>query len=104
VGSVRKRSTGRWQARTRDPLTNRLVSLGTFVTKADADRALTLAQADQTRGAWVDPIHGRITLEQYARSWLRDHATHSDLERENFMRDSSEIIFSRHLVRPSLAD
>lgn len=61
-GSVRRRPSGRWQARLRDPLTNALVSLGTFPSKADADRSLALALADQTRGAWVDPRRGETTL------------------------------------------
>lgn len=56
----------------RDPLTGRLSTLGTFPTKADADRALALALADQTRGAWVDPSRGRLLLGEYARTWLTD--------------------------------
>lgn len=71
-GSVRQRASGRWQARVRDPLTGRLSTLGTFATKADADRALALAVADQTRGAWVDPSRGRVLLGAYARNWLAD--------------------------------
>jgi integrase len=72
-GSVRIRPSGRYQARVRDPLTNHLVSLGTYATKADADRALTLAIADQTRGAWVDPARGRQTLAAYSAAWLAEH-------------------------------
>lgn len=71
-GSVRRRSSGRWQARVRDPLSGRMVALGTFDTKADADRAVTLAQADQSRAAWVDPARGRQALRDYAWSWLAD--------------------------------
>lgn len=71
-GSVRQRSSRRWQARVRDPLTGRMIGLGTFGTKADADRALTLAMADQTRGAWVDPARGRLLVADYATAWLAD--------------------------------
>lgn len=71
-GSVRQRSSGRWQARVRDPLTGRMIGLGTLVTKGDADRALTLAWADQTRGAWVDPARGRLSVADYATNWLAD--------------------------------
>jgi hypothetical protein len=73
-GSVRRRSSGKWQARVRDPLSGRLASLGTFATKADADRAVTLALADQTRGAWIDPERGRLLLTDYATRWLSDRA------------------------------
>ena len=72
AGSVRRRDSGRWQARIRDPLSGRLVGLGTFARKGDADRALALALADQTRGGWVDPARGRVTLAAYAYSWLED--------------------------------
>lgn len=71
-GSVRQRSSGRWQARVRDPLTGRMVGLGTFERKADADRSLTLAMSDQARGSWVDPARGRLLLGDYATSWLAD--------------------------------
>lgn len=71
-GSVRRRESGRWQARVRDPLTGRMATLGTFSTKADADRALALATADQTRGGWIDPARGRVSLSAYAKAWLAD--------------------------------
>jgi integrase len=74
-GSVRQRESGRWQARVRDPVTNRMVSLGMFPTKGDADIALALAAADQTRGAWIDPARGKATLAEYAGAWLANHPT-----------------------------
>ncbi len=69
-GSVRQRPSGRWQARVRDPVSGRLTSVGTFATKADADRAIALAMADQSRAAWVDPARGRLLLGDYAKAWL----------------------------------
>ena len=56
----------------RDPMSGRLVGLGTFATKGAADKALALALADQTRGGWVDPARGRVTLADYSISWLDD--------------------------------
>jgi hypothetical protein len=53
-------------------MSGRLVGLGTFATKGAADKALALALADQTRGGWVDPARGRVTLADYANSWLED--------------------------------
>jgi integrase len=52
-----------------------MVSLGVFRTKADADRALALAVADQTRGAWIDPARAKTTLADYAATWLGGHPT-----------------------------
>jgi integrase len=71
-GSVRRRSSGAWQARVRDPITGRLASLGTFKSKAEADRAVALAVSAQTRGAWVDPALATITLATYAERWFEE--------------------------------
>jgi integrase len=72
-GAVRQLPSGRWQARLQDA-DGAYVSLGAFRSRAEADKALTLAVADQTRGSWVDPRSGRTTLERYADSWLADRA------------------------------
>lgn len=71
-GSVRQRPSGRWQARVRDPVSGRLTSVGTFASKADADRAVAVSVADQSRAAWVDPARGRLLLSDYARAWLAE--------------------------------
>ena len=71
-GNVRQRPSGRWQARVRDPISGRMAALGTFATKADADRAVARAMADQSRAAWVDPARGRLLLGDYARDWLAE--------------------------------
>lgn len=71
-GAVRKLRSGRYQARVVDPLSQKMVSLGTFKTVAEADRAVALAQADQSRGAWVDPRLGRVTLRAYVTKWLSE--------------------------------
>ena len=70
AGNVRRLASGRWQARLRDPATGDLVSLGSFSTKRDADQALAIHQADQSRGAWVDPRRGKVLVADYAEHWL----------------------------------
>lgn len=69
-GSIRKLPSGSYQARVRNPLTGELVSIGTFKLKADADTAISLAVADQRRGAWVDPRRAEISLAAYSTQWL----------------------------------
>ena len=59
-GSVRQRESGRWQARLRDPVTNRMVSLGMFPTKADADKALALGHATRDRDAVIAAALGEL--------------------------------------------
>jgi integrase len=44
----------------------------TFTTKRDAETWQAQEKADRSRGAWVDPRAGQITLETYAWRWLAD--------------------------------
>lgn len=67
-GSVRKRSSGRWQATYWHD--GRLHSAGTFPAKADALAYLSTIEADLRRGAWIDPRAGKVTVESYANEWL----------------------------------
>ena len=68
-GAVIRNRSGTWRARTYVG-DGKHVSLGSFRTKADAERALLLAGADKQRGGWVDPRNGKITLSLYAERWL----------------------------------
>lgn len=68
-GSVRKLPSGKWQARLYSPAGDR-TSLGVYATKAEADRHLRAALADQVRGLFVDPRKGRVTFQHYATTWL----------------------------------
>lgn len=69
AGAIRKLPSGRYQARLRDPLTNRLVTLGSFPTVADADAAITKARTDQGRGAWVRPERLKTTVGDWCERW-----------------------------------
>jgi hypothetical protein len=73
-GAIRALPSGRIQARVRNPLTGELVSIGTFASKAEANTAISLAEADQLRGVWVDPRRGEITFDAYAKQWLAHRA------------------------------
>jgi integrase len=67
-GSIRKRSSGRWQAVYWHDGSFR--SVGSFATKADAAAALSSIQSDLSRGSWIDPKAGKVLLEAYADEWL----------------------------------
>ncbi len=73
-GSIRQLPSGRWQVRVRDQATNRLVSVGTFAAKSDANAALRHAGADQDRGTWVPPERGKVAVAEYGRQWLEGNA------------------------------
>ena len=67
-GTVRRRSSGRWQAVYR--VEGRMHSAGSHPTKADALACLSAIEADLRRGAWIDPRAGKMTLRVYAEEWL----------------------------------
>ena len=75
LGGIDRLPSGRWRARLVDPSTGRRISLGTFKTKADAERAFASATTDQQKGAWVAPEKGRVTLDDYAWQWLETRLT-----------------------------
>jgi integrase len=70
-GSVRKLPSGKWQARVYAPDGDR-AALGSFLTKAEADRALRAALTDQQRGSFVHPRHGKVTFHSYSTTWLEE--------------------------------
>ncbi len=64
---IEKRGPGRWRARYRGP--DGRERSHTFERKSDAERWLATETADVARGAWTDPRLGRITLEEWAKTW-----------------------------------
>ena len=93
AGSVRRLPSGRWQARIRDPRTNRLESLGSFPTKADADRAVAVATTDGLRGLWASPALGKRPLADWVEQWW---ATTTDLAPTTRVRD--EWLLRGHIL------
>lgn len=67
-GTVRKRSSGRWQAVYR--VEGRMYSAGVHTSKADALAYLAAIEVDLRRGAWIDPRAGKMTLRVYGEEWL----------------------------------
>lgn len=67
-GSVRKKRSGRYQARYRD---NRgRDHYRTFNTSAEAHRFLSMVRTDLARGEWLDPNLGRITVAEWAELFM----------------------------------
>jgi integrase len=71
-GSIRKRASGRYQARYTGPDGITYGAPGTFERKTDAARWLATKEAEITRGDWINPDAGRILFERYAHQWLAD--------------------------------
>lgn len=70
-GSVRKLSSGRYQARYQVKGVWRTAPT-TYRTKGDADSFLAATRADLERGTWHDPTAGKISLARYSERWLAD--------------------------------
>ena len=71
-GSVRKLLSGRYQARYVTPDGDVVTAPTTFATKGDAGRFLDSIRTDLERGQWIDPNAGRVTLDSFARQWLKE--------------------------------
>jgi hypothetical protein len=68
-GTIRELPSGRFQARYRH-LGDRFAAPETFRHKADARAFLSVTEADILRGAWVNPLAGRVRLDEYANMWM----------------------------------
>jgi integrase len=71
-GRVRRLPSGRWQARYKGPDDIDRPAPRTFASKTDAERWLTLTEAEIVRGDWIDPDAGRRPFISYARSWVAE--------------------------------
>jgi integrase len=69
-GSLDRLPSGRWRVRFRGPDGRRRSAPLTFTTKADAARWLARTEADISRGVWLDPTTGDVSLRTYAEAWL----------------------------------
>ena len=67
-GRVRRLPSGRWQARYKGPDGIDRPALSTFATKGEAERWLSLTEADIIKDNWIDPDVGRVLFADYARA------------------------------------
>jgi integrase len=95
-GTVRKRSSGRWQVVYR--VDGRMYSAGAYTFKADALACLATIESDLRRGAWIDPRAGKMTLRVYADEWLDQR---NDLAFRT--KELYTYLLERHII-PSLGN
>ena len=69
-GNVRKRESGRYQIRYPGPDGRMRTGTETYARKSDAERALILTEAAIVEGEWTDPERGKVSLGDYAASWV----------------------------------
>jgi integrase len=69
-GNIRKRDSGRYQVRYPGPDGRMRTGSVTYERKADAERALSLIEAQMISGEWADSDRSKIKLQDYATYWL----------------------------------
>jgi integrase len=69
-GNIRRLPSGRYQASYLGPDGQRRSAPETFERKTDADKALSLIEAQIVRGEWTDPDRAKVKLSDYAATWI----------------------------------
>ncbi|TDC57932.1 site-specific integrase [Actinomadura sp. KC345] len=74
-GNIRKRESGRYQVRYPGPDGRMRTASKTFASKTEAERALTLIEAEILSGTWTDPERAKVKLGPYAELWIEQRQT-----------------------------
>jgi integrase len=69
-GNIRKLPSGRYQIRYPGPDGEMRSGAETYERKGDAERALSLVEAQILKGEWTDPDRGKVKLRDYAENWI----------------------------------
>lgn len=69
-GNIRRLPSGRYQASYLGPDGRRRYADETFERKGDADKALSIIEAQIARGDWTDPDRAKTKLADYAATWI----------------------------------
>ncbi|MEU7889281.1 site-specific integrase [Microbispora bryophytorum] len=69
-GNIRKLPSGRYQIRYPGPDGQIRSGSETYERKGDAERALSLVEAQIIKGEWTDPDRGKVKLRDYAENWI----------------------------------
>jgi integrase len=92
-GNVRPLPSGRFQASYLGPDGRRHTAPETFRLKTEAERWLTLTEAQIFNGDWTDPERGKIPLGDYGAAWIK--------ERPNLRPKTVELyrwLFERYIL------
>lgn len=71
-GRIRKLPSGRYQVRYTGPDGVLRPAPDTFERKRQAEKWLADKQTELTRGEWIDPDAGKVTVREYGESWIRE--------------------------------
>jgi integrase len=93
VSSINRTPQGRCRARYRDP--GGRSRSRTFDTKVEARRFLDATGTDMHRGQWVDPAAGRLTLAEWAATYLATVTNLRPTTLTTYERDLTKYILPR---------
>lgn len=96
-GSVRRRPSGKWEARYQQPETKETF-YRYFTTSEDAWDFLAITEAEFLKGEWLDPNQGARLLKVWADEWFAGKRSIRQRTREGY-----EYIVRVH-IKPSLGD
>ncbi len=91
--NIARRPSGQWRARYRDPAGKEHARH--FDRKVDAQRWLNSVTAAVETGTYVDPRAGRITVREWAQTWLDGQAQLKPTTRSRYRG-----ILDRHVLPP----
>ena len=91
-GNLRKRPSGRWQARYLGPDGLMHAAPTTFATEREGEQWLTLIESEIIRGHWQAPEAGEVTLSSYDERWIAERKL-APRSRQGY-----EYLFSLHIA------
>jgi hypothetical protein len=71
-GRVRQLPSGRWQARYQGLDGINRPAPKTFASKTEANRWLSLKEAEVIAGDWLNPDAGQVSFKEYAEAWVSE--------------------------------
>jgi hypothetical protein len=74
-GTIRRRDSGRYQARYRGPDGILRSAPYTFERKSDAAQWLTVKEVEIRHGDWIDPEAAQVPFREYADQWMSDRVS-----------------------------
>jgi integrase len=102
-GRIRKLPSGRYQARYQGPDGQDHPAPVTFGSKRDAERFLTLTEADISQGRWLAPAAGRTTVAEWAEQWFNSASRTWKPKTRNTYRSVLTRLVLAHLGKVPLA-
>ncbi|MBV1856649.1 tyrosine-type recombinase/integrase [Catellatospora tritici] len=102
-GRVRKLPSGRYQARYRGPDGQDHPAPTTFANKREAERFLSLAEADIAQGRWLMPQAAQMTVRDWCEQWFVPASTTWKVKTRQTYRSVLDRLILPHLGEAQLA-